>query len=135
MSFAFYHDKETTTETIYEVREVKIDLQKTPYWENVDFPCFYDSEDSVWNSVANEGKIEAVLFPEWSPREIFDFIREADSNHELVVKVTSPEVNNGIFHFGESVKYYLIQKHEVKNRKVLIDAEKGYQNLPHENIN
>lgn len=135
MSFAFYYDKETTTRTIYEVREVKIDLQKTPYWENVDFPCFYDSGDSVWNSIANEGKVEEVLFPERSPRELFDVIRKMDFFSPVVVKVTSPEVNNGIFHFEESVKYYLIQKHEVKNRKVLIDAEKGYQNLPHENIN
>lgn len=135
MSFVFYPDKETITGAIYEIREVEIDLQEAPYWKDAGFPQFYDSEDSVWNSVANEGKVEAVLFPEWSPREIFDFIRETDFNRALVVKVTSPEVNSGIFHFGESVKYYLIQKHEVRNCKVLIDIEKGYQNLPHESIN
>ena len=135
MSFAFYPYKETTTGTIYEVREVEIDLQKFPRWEYVDAPYFYDSEDSVWNRVANEGKIEVVWHSEWSPREIFDVIREMDSCYEVVVKVTSPEVNNGIFHFEESVKYYLIKKHEVNNCKVLIDIEKGCENLPHESIN
>ena len=135
MSFVFYPDKEIVTGTIYEIREVEIDHQDAPYWKDADFPQFYDSEDSVWNSVANKGKIEAVLFPEWSPREIFDVIRKMDFGYVVVVKVTSPEVNSGIFHFEESVKYYLIRKHEVYNYKVLIDTEKGYQNLPHESIN
>ena len=135
MPFAFYSDKETITGAVYEIRGIKIDLQKNPYWEDIDFPQFYDSEDSVWNSIANEGKVEAAFFPELSPREIFDVIREMDYYSLVVVKVTSPEVNNGIFHFEEVVKHYMIRKHEVKNCKVLIDTEKGYQNLPHENIN
>ena len=135
MSFVFYPYKEITTGTIYEVREVEIDLHKVPHWEYIDAPYFYDSEDSVWNRVANEGKIEAVWHSEWSPREIFDVIREMAPCYKVVVKGTSPEVNNGIFHFEESVKYYHIQKHEVNNCKVLIDIEKGCENLPHESIN
>ena len=134
MSFAFYPYKEITTGTIYEITEVEIDLHKFPRWEYIHAPYFYDSADSVWNRVANEGKIE-VVWPKWSPREIFDVIREMSPYYEVVVKVTSPEVNNGIFHFEESVKYYHIQKHEVNNCKVLIDIEKGCENLPHESIN
>ena len=123
---ALYPDKEISIGTVFEVKQVRINLEAIPPYDEISLIGFYDSVDSVWNLIANAGKVESFLYPEWSCPEIFDAICATDHDG-VVVKVTTPEFNQGIFQCESVVKYFVIRQYEVKNYKVLINNE--YQNM------
>lgn len=124
-----YPDKEISIGTVFEVRQVRITPEEFPQWEEISNPEFYDTINSVWTLIANAGKVECFYYPELSYREIYDAICATDYAG-IVIKVTTPEYNQGMFHDKSVVKYYIIRKYEIKSYKVLINDE--YQNL---NIN
>lgn len=121
-----YPDKEISIGTVFEVKQVRINLEAIPPYDEINSIGFYDSADSVWNLIANAGKVESFLYPEWTYPEIFDAIC-ATNYAGIIVKVTTPEFNQGIFQCKSVVKYYIIRKYEIKSYKVLINNE--YQNL------
>lgn len=121
-----YADKQISVGTVFEVRQVRINPETSPQWEEISNPEFYDNANSVWTLIANAGKVECFYYPELSYREIYDAICETDYAG-IVVKVTTPEYNQGMFHSKSVVKYYIIRKYEIKSYKVLINDE--YQNL------
>ena len=126
---ALYPDKEISIGTVFEVKQVRINQESKALYDEISYPVFFDSVDSVWNFIANAGKVECFYYPELSYPDIFEAICATDYTG-VVVKVTTPEVNQGIFQFTSVVKYFIIRKYEIKNYKVLINSE--YQNL---NIN
>ena len=126
---ALYPDKEISIGTVFEVKQVRINQESKALYDEISHPVFFDSVDSVWNFIANAGKVECFNYPELSYPDIFEAICATDYTG-VVVKVTTPEVNQGIFQFTSVVKYFIIRKYEIKNYKVLINSE--YQNL---NIN
>lgn len=133
---ALYPDKEISIGTIFEVRQVRNNPETSSQWDEISCPEFYDTVNSVWTLIANAGKVECFYYPELSYPEIFDAICATD-HAGIVVKVTSPEINQGIFQFKSVVKYYIIKKFEIKSYKVLINNE--YQNslinISNSNIN
>lgn len=121
-----YADKKISVGTVFEIKQVRINPEAFPQWEEISNPEFYDNANSVWTLIANVGKVECFYFPELSYPEIYDAICATDYAG-IVVKVTTPEYNQGMLHSKSVVKHYIIRKYEIKSYKVLINDE--YQNL------
>lgn len=124
---ALYPDKEISIGTIFEVRQVRRN-ETLSQWDEISYPEFYDTVNSVWTLIANAGKVECFYYPELNYSEIFDAICATDFAG-IVVKVTTPEINQGVFHFKSVVKYYNIKQYKIKSYKVLINNEYQYLNI------
>ena len=63
---ALYPDKEISIGTVFEVKQVRINQESKALYDEISHPVFFDSVDSVWNFIANAGKVECFYYPELS---------------------------------------------------------------------
>ena len=122
MSYALYHDEDFIVGVIYEIQPAEVSSESDFIWNRTGYSHLYNSINSVWNFLANQGKVELLSDPDNSDKDsILDVIENASTYS--YIKVTSPAFNEGIFHIPEEINRYMIRRVDLLEHKVMINDE------------